>query len=230
MTTSGTYNFNDSCANLTMIAFGRIGFKPTELTAQHLAVAAKEANLVGVSLSNRMPNLWKGQTWYRTLTVGQAAYILPNEVIAISTAFLTTTLNGVSVDRVIWPYSTFEYESIPNKSQSGSPSSYFYDRQSVPQVTLWPVPDAAATYVLNMRIFSQTQDATLVNGTTLDLPYRWLDVFVAGLAHRLSRHFAPDKEQLRKADYQDAWTEAATEDQEHGVALYIGGAMAGYFR
>jgi hypothetical protein len=73
MTTTGTYSYGDTCANLTMTAFGRIGFKPTELTAQHLAVAATEANLTQVSLANREPNLFKGQTWFRTLTAGQGA-------------------------------------------------------------------------------------------------------------------------------------------------------------
>jgi hypothetical protein len=212
-----------------MVAFGRIGFKPTELTAQHLAVAGSEANLVQVSLANREPNLFAGQTWFRTLTAGQGAYIMPNEVIAISTAYITTTSNGVSVDRVIWPYSTFEYQSIPNKAQTGPVQSYWFDRQAIPQITFWPVPDSAATYTINMRIFSQIQDASLKNGANLNLPYRWLDVFVAGLAHRLSRHFAPDKEQLRKADYQDAWTEAAVEDQER-VAIYMGANMSNYWR
>ncbi len=85
---------------------------------------------------------------------------------------------------------------------------------------MWPVPDDSATYVLKLRVCRQIQDVSLVSGTTLDLPYRWLDVFVADLAHRLSRIYAPDKEMLRKQDSVDAWANAATEDQEK-VPLYI---------
>lgn len=203
-----------------LTAFGRIGIRRTEVTAQHLADAENEANLLQVRLSNAQPNLWTDELYTQTLTAGTATYTLNARLIAIQAAYMTTTSGGISTDTILWPLSVFEYSAIPNKTQQSVPNSYWYNRQITPQITFWPVPDSNATYTLNLRVCRQIQDVSLVSGATLDLPYRWLDVYVADLAHRLSRIYAPDKEQMRKADAMEAWANAATEDQER-VPLYI---------
>ena len=229
MTASGTYAYGPAASNLMLTAFGRIGIRRTEITAQHLADAENEANLVQVKLANKQPNLWTDELYEQTLTAGTATYTLNARLIAIQAAYLNTTSGDVSVDRIIWPYSTFEYAAIPDKTQDGPPTSYWYNRQITPQISLWPVPDDSADYTLKLRVCRQIQDVSLVSGTTLDLPYRWLDVFVADLAHRLSRIYAPDKEMIRKADADEAWATAATEDQER-VPLYIQPQTNSYWR
>jgi len=212
-----------------LTAFGRIGIRPAEITAQHLSDANNEANLVQVKLGNRQPNLWTDELYTQTLIEGTATYTLPARLIAIQNAYISITSGGVTTDRVIWPLSTFEYSSIPNKTMEAPPTSYWYNRQITPQMTMWPVPDGSATYVLNLRVCRQIQDASLQSGTTLDLPYRWLDVWVAELAYRLSRIYAPDREAMRKVDAEDAWANAATEDQER-VPIYIQGVMQSYWQ
>lgn len=212
-----------------LTAFGRIGIRRTELTAQHMADAENEANLVQVKLANRQPNLWTDELYSVSLIEGTATYTLNARLIAIQAAYLTTTSGGTSTDRLVFPYSTFEYAAVPDKTQQGVPTAYWYNRQITPQITMWPVPDGNATYTLRLRVCRQIQDVNLKNGTTLDLPYRWLDVFVADLAHRLSRIYAPDKEQMRKADAEEAWANAATEDQER-VPLYIAASFSSYWR
>lgn len=212
-----------------LTAFGRLGIRRTEITAQHLADAENEANLLQVNLSNRQPNLWTDELYTQALTESTATYTLNARLIAIQAAYLTTTSGGVSTDRLLWPYSTFEYAAIPDKTQEGPPTAYWYNRQITPEMTLWPVPDGNATYTLKMRVCRQIQDVSLTSGTTLDLPYRWLDVYVADLAHRLSRIYAPALEQARKADAAEAWANAATEDQER-VPLYISMSTQGYYR
>lgn len=234
MTSTATYAFDPASSNLVLVAFGRIGIRRTEITAQHLSDADTEANLLQVKLANRQPNLWKSELFTQVLTPGTATYTLQRRLIAIQSAYLTITSGtgptAVAIDRVIWPLSTSEYAAIPRKTQQAAPTSYWYDRQITPQITLWPVPNApsATTYTLNLRALSQIQDVGLRGGATLDMPYRWLDVFVADLAHRLSRIYAPDKEAARKADAVEAWAEAANEDQER-VPLYISPALQGYW-
>lgn len=203
-----------------LTAFGRIGIRRTEITAQHLADAENEANLLQTVLANKQPNLWTDELYTQTLTAGTASYTLNARLIAIQAAYLTTTSGGVSTDRILWPLSTFEYAAIPDKTQESPPNSYWYQRLSTPVIYMWPVPDDSATYTLKLRVCRQIQDVSLVSGATLDLPYRWLDVYVADLSHRLSRIYAPDKEMMRKADAAEAWANAATEDQER-VPLYI---------
>lgn len=212
-----------------LTAFGRIGIRRTEITAQHLADAENEANLVQVTLANRQPNLWTDELYTQVLTESTATYTLSARLIAIQAAYLTTTSGGVSTDRLIWPYSTFEYAALPDKTQEGPPTAYWYNRLATPEISLWPVPDGDATYTLKLRVCRQIQDVGLSSGTTLDLPYRWLDVFVADLAHRLSRIYAQPLEAARKADSVEAWANAATEDQER-VPMYISMNIGGYYR
>lgn len=220
MTTTSTYNFNPAISGLVLQAFSRIGVRRTELTAQHLADADTECNLVQVELSNKVPNLWLDELYTQALTSGTATYTLPARLVAFQSAYLTTTSGGVSTDRILYAYSTFEYSAIPNKTQSGPPTCFWLDMQSTPEITFWPVPDDAATYTFKTRMLRQIKDASMVSGITADVPYRWLDVYVAKLAHRLARIYALPLEQQRRADAEEAWAIAAMTDKEQ-VPLYI---------
>jgi hypothetical protein len=74
------------------------------------------------------------------------------------------------------------------------------------------------------------QDANLAGGETPDLPYLWLDWFVAGMAHRLSRPYStPEIEKMRKADAVEAWTIAATQNVEN-VSLTLSPNIGSYYR
>lgn len=228
MASTGTTNYGPAASNLTLTAFGRIGIRRTEITAQHMADAENEANLVQVKIANLQPNLWTSSLLSTVLVDGTATYTLPASTIAIQACYLSTSSGGVSTDRLLWPYSTFEYAAIPDKTQEGPPTSYWYNRLATPEITMWPVPDDAATYTLNLRTVGQIEDVSLKSGATLDLPYRWLDVFVADLAYRMARIYAPEREAARKIDAQEAWSNAAFEDQE-AVPLYLNMNTGSYY-
>ena len=230
MSSTGLYNFNPAAANLTLVAFGRIGIRRGEILTQHMADADNEANLLQVEMSNKNPNMWRSELYTQALTAGTATYTLPARLIAMQAAYITTNSGGTSTDRIIWPLSAFEYAALPNKTTQAPPTTYWYNRQITPTITLWQVPDSAATYTLNLRICSQIQDASQASGTTLDMPFRFLDVYVAGLAHRLARIYAPDKEIARKQDYMDAWVNAASQDTDDQVSLYVVPATQSYWR
>ena len=93
---------------------------------------------------------------------------------------------------------------------------------------MWPVPDDGATYDINIRALTQIEDVSLKSGANLQLPYRWLDVYVADLAHRLSRIYAPALEARRQADADQAWADAAIEDQER-VPIYLNMSTGSYY-
>jgi hypothetical protein len=115
----------------------------------------------------------------------------------------------------------------PNKNKIGRPTSYWFDRQISPVINLWPVPDQV--YNLHVWGFYMLQDASLRNATNFQIPMLWLDAACAGLAHRLSRHYAQDLEGPRKVDYKEAYEIAATQNVEDS-AVYIVPMLAGYFR
>lgn len=230
MTSSGTYAYAPSIADLTLNAFGRIGIRRTELTQQHLADAAMESNLLQVEFSNRQPNLWKSELYTVNLVAGTATYTLPARMISPMAVYMTTTPIGStqSFDRILNPISTFEWASLPNKTTQAPPTTYWYNRQIAPQITLWQVPDASATYVLNLQILSQPQDATLPGGVTPNFPFRWMDAFTSALAARLAAIYRQDLEDKRKADAERSWQIAAKEDIEY-VPQFIYPGLSTYY-
>ena len=230
MTSSGIYSFNPAVSGLVMLAYSRIGKRRTQITPEMLADADLESNFVQIGLGVRQPNLWRNQLFERTLEESEPSYDLPSHFIAIRDAFISITSNGVTTDRVVWPLSTMEYDALPVKLQEGPPTCYYINKLMTPTITFWPVPDGAATYVANIRILTQIQDTSLKNGVTLDMPYRALDVFVAGLAHRLSRHHARDLEAARKQDFNEAWADFTSTDVEDNVSILISPDTSGYWR
>lgn len=212
------------------MAFGRLGMRRGELTTQHMADADTEMNLLQVEISNKQPNSWSQSLFTQVLTQGTATYTLPANLVAIRDVYMSVSSGGVSTDRILWGMSTVDYDNQPNKTQQGVPTAYWMNRLIIPTITMWQVPDGNATYTLNVRMMSQVEDASMASGSTLNLPYRFLDVFVAGLAHRMSRIYKPEVEQMRRQDYMDAWANAASQDVDDNVAISITPTLGSYFR
>ncbi|MGB8632679.1 MAG: hypothetical protein WCD69_25435, partial [Xanthobacteraceae bacterium] len=131
--------------------------------------------------------------------------------------------------RYITPISRTEYLSFANQQITGPPTVFWYDRLISQTVTFWPVPDNSGPYTWDFFSCTQMQDANLPSGETPDVPYRWFDALVAGLAHRVSRIYAPTLEPLRKTDAQEAWQKAAAQDTE-GVPFMLAPTINAYYR
>jgi hypothetical protein len=229
MTSSGLYNYDPSAFDLLTNAFARIGMRRTQLTAEHYADAATEANLLQVQVSNLQPDWWLNELYEVELDEGIATYVLPKRMVTYVAMYIGTDQGGGTViDRILGPISAYEYAAQPNKETQGIVTSFWFDRKITPQVTLWPVPDGNGPYTLKVRMLTQPQDAVLPSGVTPDFPYRFLDAFTAGLAHRLARIYAPDKEAARKMDAQEAWNIAANQDTGQ-EPLYIIPGLSSYY-
>jgi hypothetical protein len=133
------------------------------------------------------------------------------------------------IDRVILPISRSEYSQQPDKFLQAFPTSIWFDRLTVPTVTLWPVPDQNGPYTLFYYALVQIQDAFLANGQTVDMPVRFLEAFASELAARLAVKFNPAVAAERRLDAERAWELAAHQDVEE-VPLYIVPGFSGYFR
>jgi hypothetical protein len=225
---SGTYNFLPSLGDIIITAFQRIGVRPTEILQQHLQQAIMEMNLLQTKLSNLQPNLWDVDLQTLPLVQGTATYSVPAETVMITNAYIRTGSGTSSIDRLIFPISNTEYAALNNKFVQAPPTQFWFDRLISPTITLWQVPDGGGPYTLFYYRVRQIQDATLPNGFQIEVPYRWLDAMTAGLAHRLAAVFAPQLEQIRKMDAEEAWRIAATQDTEN-VPLYIAPGLIGYF-
>lgn len=232
MASSGTYDFSISNGEVVLAAYERLKIFAPSITQKHMTTARRELNLLLAEAANKQVNLWKVDLISTPLTQGVTTYpVLPSTVMILD-AWITVNSNSPTAanDLYITPVSRTEYASFSNKNTPGRPTCYWFDRLISPTVTVWPVPDRSAYYVLNYYRCLQMQDANLAGGETPDLPYLWLDWFVAGMAHRLARTYSsPDVEQLRKADAKEAWTVAATQNVEN-TPLVLSPTISSYYR
>lgn len=226
---SGNYSFALTNANIIESAYARIGVRRPEILAEKIQDGYRELNLAMVKFSNLQPNLWTSEQQTVALVAGTSTYTLPARSVMILSCFIRTGTGTSQNDRLIFPISEYEYASYPNKQDQGFPSVFWLNRQITPTLTFWLVPDATTTYTAYLQVVRQVQDANLPLGETPDLPYRWLDAITAELSYRLSRIYAPDKEQMRKADANEAWAVAATNDVEN-VGLTIQPGIGDYYR
>jgi hypothetical protein len=229
MASSGTYAFNPAFSDVILAAYARIQLRRPALTTEHFIDAGNEGNFLMSEWSSEQPLLWKSELIPQALTQGVATYTLPNRVVMILLTYIEIGSGTSATDRVIGPLSTTEYASLPNKTIQAPPTAFWFDRQIIPQITFWQVPDGGGPYTAQMRCVSQVQDVTTPGGATLDIPYRALDAFVAGLAYRLARIHAPQLEQQRKMDSMEAWNKFSGNDTEN-VAMYFTPLMRGYYR
>jgi hypothetical protein len=230
MSLSGTTAYNPNLGELFITAFSRIGVKRTELLSAHMQDARNESNLAQVEFVNAGVLLWKQVLNTFTMVAGQSTYDIPPQTIMILDLYVNPNAgSGFLENRLLFPFSRTDYASLANPNEPGFPTSFFFLRTVNPTVTFWPVPDNNTTYQCSYWSYVQLDDAVPTQGGNADLDYRFLDAFVAKLAHRLSRMYNPSLEAMRKADADEAFALAMKQDTEN-VAMYINCGLSGYFR
>jgi hypothetical protein len=217
--TSGTYNFFPSLGECTLNALSRIRIRGPMVLAEHLHQAWMEANLMQVAWSNKGPNLWKVSEQVFDTQAAFPSYQLPSTGIMVLNVTIGTGDPPNEQELTITPMTRQEYVMQPNKAQQGRPTSFWYDRTISPTITFWPTPNMA--YHVHVWSYTQQVDAVLRGQMQLEIPYRWLDAACAGLAYRLATHYAPDLEMQRKAQAQEAYDAAATQDTEAGSIYFL---------
>lgn len=228
MATSGTYNFNPSLGELTLYAYQLIGLRPTSLLQEHFVTAQTATNLMFTRWSNQGVNLWQVTFTTVTLVQGQQTYTVPSNVVVMLDAYVTTGTSPTAIDRIILPISRTEYMSYPNKEQQGFPTTFWFNRQLSPNVTLWPVPDGTQTSMTYAAVI-RLQDANLAATEQMDIPPIWLEAMVYGLAYRLAQIWTPAMVAPMKAMADESYQIAADQNVET-AQQYISPQISGYFR
>jgi len=230
MATSGTYTFNPSLGEITLYAYSLIGLRPTSLLQEHFEAARMATNMMLATWSNRGVNLWSVDLVTTPLVTNQSTYSVPENTVVILDAYVTNDDSGALIDRIILPVSRTEYASYPNKDQQGFPTVFWFNRQTSPTITLWPVPNTDngpqdLKYYRLMRL----QDAGFQSGQSLNVPYLWLEAAAYALAQRLAVIWAPDKVTMLKPLADEAYNIAAEQNIET-AQQYISPMLGGYWR
>jgi hypothetical protein len=234
MTTTGTSTFNLDVNDLIEEAFERCG---QELrTGYDFRTARRSLNLLTIEWANRGINLWTIEQGTIPLYMGTITYDLPVDTIDLLDQ-VTRTGTGVNQqDLNINRISESTYSTIPNKNATGRPIQVWINRRSgattpdgvqYPQINVWPSPDQGSQsspfYTFVYWRMRRIQDA----GTgvkTQDIPFRFLNCMVAGLAYYLAMKL-PNIDMQRatglKAEYEQQFQLAADEDREKANNRYV---------
>jgi hypothetical protein len=223
MSTSGTTTFNMDLTELVEEAFERCG---AELrTGYDLRTARRSLNLLFADWANRGINMWTFEQGSISLTPGVATYDLPADTVDLLEHVIRTGAGNASTqaDLTITRISVSTYATIPNKLQQARPIQVWIERlQPAPRFTVWPVPDNSTPYVFVYWRLKRIDDAgTGVN--TEAVPFRFYGAMVAGLAYYLSMKVPGGMERLQvlKAQYDEAWDLASSEDREKAAIRFV---------
>lgn len=146
------------------------------------------------------------------------------KILAIQQIYFSQPTNTGISDKVLGILSHSEWMSLPlkmNNNGSGTASSYYFNQStpgplSLPTLTLWPVPgpsNISQTHIFYTN-YRYAQDITQLY-QNVEVPQRFYDALVAGIAARLSLKFAPDRYQMLLADASVAYQNAANTDYEN---------------
>jgi hypothetical protein len=242
MTTSGLSAFNLELSDIVEEAFERCG---KELRSGYdLRTARRSLNLLTIEWANRGINMWTIEQGQITLTQGVNTYDLPIDTIDLLEHQIRTnagnqaTQTDINISRI----SVSTYATIPNKLSQGRPIQVWIQRMSgaqyplpgpngtdpitgidSPKITVWPTPDGSQQYTFVYWRLRRIQDAG--NGiNTQDIPFRFLNAMVAGLAYYLSIKLDgvdQNRSAVLKADYEQQFQLAADEDREKAPVRFV---------
>ena len=101
-----------------------------------------------------------------------------------------------------------------------SAAIYVVQKQSI---TVWPTPDSAYTYQFVYWRMRRIQDAGTGGTKTMDVPFRFVPCLAAGLAYYIALKVPEGLQRLDilKAQYDEAWTNAANEDQDRAAVRFV---------
>ena len=221
MATSGTTIFNPDLSEIFEEAFERLGYDrngmPFELrTGYDLRTARRSLNLLLAEWANKGINLWTVDSGEIAMVANQATYDLPSDTVDIVEQVIrqyndTQNQTDITINRI----SVATYSTIPNKLTTGRPIQVYVDRKTTtPTITVWPLPQTSDTYTFVYWRLRRMQDAGSPATNTVDIPFRFYEALIAGVAYRLALKKAPESAPMLKSLADEAFDLAAAEDRD----------------
>ncbi len=123
--------------------------------------------------------------------------------------------NGGVTDTIMTKVARSIYHNYPNKTSSGKPTLFFYDKQLTSgELFIYPTPDLV-TDTIKFTFDKQFDDFSVAIDDP-DFPPEWLKPISLGLAYDLTYNYGTDSEKTAriKADADEAMAEAQGYDKE----------------
>ena len=209
MATSGTTDFDLSIDRLIERAYARCNTQVR--TGYELSAARDNLNLLFSEWGNRGIHLWKVKNHTQSLTAGTTEYTAPADASDVLEVVFRSS-DGLT-DTSMTKISRSEYENLPNKQSTGTPSQYYVRRElSAVKIKLYLTPDTTGT-IINYFYVGRIEAAGACTNTA-DAPYRFLPCLVSGLAYYTSQEIAPQLSQELERRYEAELQRALTEDSQ----------------
>jgi len=189
-------------------------------SAYDIKSGMRSLNLLFADWANRGLNQWTIEQVTVTMVSGTSSYSLGADTVDITNASLRRSGTDYSLERLSRP----DFLNIPNKTTTGRVTQYFCDRQIIPTLEVWPVPDNSTDGVVYNRL-RRIDDADTPSDT-VGIPFRFYPALAAGLAFFLSIKFAQDRTPLLKQVYDDLMKAAMEEDRDRAPLVIV--PMGGY--
>src|SRR5262252_6400935 len=222
---SGTFAFGPPFADIIIAAYGRCQIRRNTITVEHLFDAAMAANLLQVDWANDQVNLWTVDLQTINLQPGIDTYEVDPSTVMIMATYIET--GDPARDRILTSIDRDTYAAYPDKVTPGRPTVYWFQALKQPQITVWQPPNDAEPYTLKFFRARQLEDATVPMGLGPDVPYRFLEAYVSGLAYKISELYAPERMVVLKAIADEKFNKAKDRDVEN-AQLRIVPAMGIY--
>ena len=206
MATSQSTTFNITIDEAIEEAYERCGLRTN--SGHDIKSARRSLNLLFSEWGNRGIHLWKVKSKTETLVDGTVTYNTPSDCNDVLEAVVT--VSGGTQQSLV-KISRSEYIAIPNKTEKGTPSQYYVDRQLTPTISLYLAPDTNVVTNIFYYYLARIEDAGAYTNTT-DMPFRFYPCMVSGLAFYLSQKYAPERVQSLKLYYEDELKRALDED------------------
>lgn len=226
MTTSGTTTWNPDIGELMEEAYERAGLELR--SGYEMKTGRRSLNFLMAEWANKGLNLWTVNSGTITLVPGQKTYTsadgLPANAVDYIEHVCRTNSSGQNTDISLNRISVSTYANIPTKDQQGRPYQVYVNRATnSPTLTLWPVPDSSQTYTLAYWYLKRIDDATNPVSQTIEVPFRFYNALVAGLAYNiaLKNPEASDRITMLKDLYEEAFQLAADEDRDRASDRFI---------
>jgi hypothetical protein len=223
----GTLSIGGVTQNITQnITF--IGIQSNATTLYTLVVEYSNDNVNWSLLQTILP---------QTFTIGQIVWF---DIIAPVTAWTYRiretggqTLNiqeiyftNKTIDLQITPVSRNTYLSLSQKFIQGRPSCYYFNKQLIPTLNIWPTP-TSDYQVLQYSYVNVMTDAGPFNYTTA-VPPRMFPALAWGLTWQLALKYKPELAANMKAEYDQAFATATANDSEN-VDISLGVDIGAYY-
>lgn len=185
MSTSGSVDYSLNAREVCEFALDKmraVGLGQN-VDADDMTRAIRELNVMLKGWQTAGPNLWRLTEASQTLTSGNGTYTLTTtKPVVIAEARYRDTEGR---DMPMQELTRNEYLELPNKSSSGIPTCWYFDRQRDAGVLyVWPVLATATTQAIRYSYVRRIEDIDDANND-LDVPPEYIDLIGYNLAARL---------------------------------------------